>query len=217
VGHAASFNLGGGLDETDIEYSYYFGEDAPTSLSTTCRWNEVSGEDVGGHAMRSQEFSSGAFNEGFAHFISAVIWNSTASQAGQFKYYKSHLIYGYAKEVYPLDQPGSWSHDWLFTSSGCDCDAPSRTNCEGSNVEVSWLRALWTWRTAPGTKPTLPQVFSLYFKMMSGSCYPHNNENTPSVFSSALGVLSSSLLLRWNSIAVGYYTNTAPAGSVTCL
>ena len=113
---------------------------------------------VGSHAMRSKEYSVGAFVEGFAHFLSALAWNDHAQTGGAFRYYKD------------VDEPAYAdleADNWVVDLEGAGA-APSggvsnwmANMCsvhDGHSVEMDWLRFYWDYRTDAGSKPSHHQV-----------------------------------------------------------
>jgi hypothetical protein len=214
VGHSTSSSLGGpgGLS---FDYDFYGGQ--PGLLAPTCRWHEgTSSTGTWGHAMRSQEYQSAAFQEAFAHFVSAIVWNSANSSVATFKYYKTNTTYGYAAESYKLTQADTWPLAWNFTPNGCDCSNLSRLNCTGSATELDWLRALWNWRALAGFQPTLPEIFTIFSKLSFG-CIGTTWQNSSAGFRAATYATSSTQGIRWDSIQGNYGVDTAPPTQpVTC-
>lgn len=116
---------------------------------------------VGDHAMRSKEYSVGAFGEGFAHFLSAFAWNSSASTTAWFKYYKEvgDLAYAdFAADNWRLDvegiglAPAGGVSNWM----GNMCPVN-----DGYSVEMDWLRFYWDYLTnAGGPKPNIRKILA---------------------------------------------------------
>src|SRR5690606_38385641 len=55
----------------------------------------------GQHALRSQEWSSVAFGEGFAHFLSTLAFNDHTETDGYFRYYKDLSAYSHTTTSRP--------------------------------------------------------------------------------------------------------------------
>ncbi len=114
---------------------------------------------VGSHAMRSKEYSVGAFGEGFAHFLSTLAWNSSASTSAWFKYYKEvgdPAYADFAADNWRLDVEGigispsggvsNWMEDMCSVS-------------DGYSVEMDWLRFYWDYLTNAGVpKPNIRDI-----------------------------------------------------------
>lgn len=102
------------------------------------------------HAMHSREFQSAALTEGFAQFYSTVAWNYESATTGWFHYYKSNYKNG---SVTAVDvEFGGIGGELRYLETQCT-DSP-----DGRGVELDWLRALWDYRTNPGTKPSRYQI-----------------------------------------------------------
>lgn len=120
----------------------------------------------GAHALRSEELSSGAFIEGFAHYMATLTFNSHLSTSAWFKYYKDDTSTGggvtYNFDLVDVEgsgaSPAGGVSDWLHSANGCTCTA---TGCADRGVEMDWLRFLWDFRTDAGTQPTHAQIFNL--------------------------------------------------------
>jgi hypothetical protein len=128
-------------------------------------WSANSGDadcafvGVGDHAMRSKEYSAGAFGEGLAHFLSALAWNSSASTTAWFKYYKEALDPAYADfaaDNWRLDieglglAPSGGVSNWM--SNMCSVT-------DGHSVEMDWMRFYWDYLTNAGApKPTIRHI-----------------------------------------------------------
>ncbi len=114
---------------------------------------------VGSHAMRSKEYSVGAFGEGFAHFLSTLAWNSSASTTAWFKYYKEvgdPAYADFAADNWQLDvegiggAPSGGVSDWM--GSMCPVN-------DGYSVEMDWLRFYWDYLTNAGVpKPNIRKI-----------------------------------------------------------
>jgi hypothetical protein len=219
AGHVAGYWLGGPF-YVNYFTDYDFGNGQANEQAHLCKWDESSTDNssVSGHAMRSHEFARAAWNEGYAHFVSAIIWNDRTSETGTFKYYKTLLQYWYNGESYALGATDDWPVDWLHDSAyGCNCSgSPGPTQCEGTGVEIDWLRALWEWGSGAGTRPTLPQVFKSYYAT-SKRCIPFNFENVGSSFREATWLVSSTQGFRWTTASSPFDLDTTPPGDeATC-
>jgi hypothetical protein len=216
VGHSASFSLGGPSVSSVATFAQFYDGWVPL-LKPECRWDEGGVTTrTRGHAMRSQETQGTGFNEGFAHFVSAMTWNSSSSSDAEFKYYKTSSYYGYYSELYKLTLPDQWPLSWNSSAAGCDCSSLSRMNCVGSSSEIDWLRALWAWRTSAGTKPTLSQIFTVYYKMAS-ECAGEDYSNSSEVFRHSAYATSFPQGQRWDGIRVPFGVDTSPpGGGVLC-
>jgi hypothetical protein len=118
----------------------------------------------GKHAMRSQEHQTGAYLEGFAHYLSALAYNSHNETDGWFKYYKDTTTPNYTYDLIDIEavggSPAGGAVSWMRAGSGCDCEA-SYLGCEGYGVEMDWLRQFWDYRTnaSPASIPTRWDIF----------------------------------------------------------
>lgn len=136
-----------GWDFVDDEYGYA----PPTNSPPECKYS-----GVGDHALRSQEWGSAAFSEGFAHFLSTLAFNDHDETAGFFRYYKdlsALAVYQDLEDddwIVAVENPGSVTGGWM--AEACD-------NEVGTAVELDWLRHYWDFRTNTGAKPTHWQVF----------------------------------------------------------
>lgn len=108
---------------------------------------------VGDHALRSEEWASGAFVEGFAHFISTLAFNNHTEQGASFKYYKndSGLGFSYNFDTVDVENGASWFH----STTGCDCRNGS-PGCPERSTELDWLRFFGI--SAPTPAPTSPRT-----------------------------------------------------------
>lgn len=115
----------------------------------------------GNHAIRSAELNMPAFTEGFAHFIASVAFNDITEDDGVFRYYKAinHDDYDtFVAQNYRVSLKGTnalgGQVQWVETM--CVADWAERVTSE-----IDWMRFLWHFLTANGTKPTLQQILEL--------------------------------------------------------
>jgi hypothetical protein len=90
--------------------------------------------------MFSKEYSSGAFNEGFADFYAAAVLNNDAETGGKLKVFD---------DVINLESPS--------THMKTQCSSPFW----GFGNEGDWMRFFWDFRTDSGAKPTFLQILDL--------------------------------------------------------
>ncbi|MFN0244847.1 MAG: hypothetical protein ACKVWV_18335 [Planctomycetota bacterium] len=128
-------------------------------------WDADSGDvdcafaGVGLHAMRSKEYAAGGFIEGFAHYLSALAWNTHTQTDGIFKYYK---------EVTDAAYDDLEADNWRVDLDGIGGDpyggvtnwmASACFVSDGHSVEMDWLRFYWDYRTNSNTKPSHYEIF----------------------------------------------------------
>lgn len=220
AGHSLSWNIGDPEASSSIYYNYSFPSPShPYTVSEYCRWDE-DGDPLtltSAHAMRSQEFSATALNEGFAHFVSTIMWNDRTGTDGWYKYYKTNPFFGYAAEPYPLHEASYWAYDWLHESpEGCACADPVRANCSGTGDTLDWLRALWAWGSGTGTRPTISQIFRTYH-LAFHECAPDELTNASGRFREGLYTISNSQGFRWDVRSAPFGVDTSPGSeSATC-
>jgi hypothetical protein len=141
-------------------------ESGNPALEPLCAYTTPN-DGPGGHALRSREHAHGAYNEGVAHFLASLAWNSPDQTEGLFKYYKDGITnssyddmemtsYRVSLEgggVSPMGGPSDWFH----------------THCQelaGYSTEMDWLRFLWDYRTNDPAEldqsvPTNHDIFAL--------------------------------------------------------
>lgn len=135
-----------------------------------CRFTTTAGNgDVGGHAIRSAEYSSAGMTEGFAQFVAVAAFNDPSDVSGTFRYYKeldptafggssADLIDGDYLVSVPDDTEGGVNR---WTEQQCPTDFNATSPIEVTS-EIDWMRFFWDFITAPGTQPTFWDVVSLY-------------------------------------------------------
>lgn len=116
---------------------------------------------VGNHAMRSKEYATGAFVEGFAHYLSALAWNDHGQKDGWFKYYKEVDAPAYADlaaDEWRVDLEGAGQNPAGGVSAWMEnmCSVH-----DGHSVEMDWLRFYWDYRT-DGPKWVRPSHHDLF-------------------------------------------------------
>lgn len=162
-----------------------------------------SGNIVGLHALRSKEEQGGALVEGFAHFLSAYVFNAASGSDGWFKYYKQHDEYGYNYDL--VDLLGSDSNatggpaDVLHNVCGCadgDCT-------DGYGVELDWLRHYWRFYRDPGTKPAMAELF----EQLAAA---HPNMGETNVFFPLRDALNGALRTRWEQLGLELGADSTP-------
>jgi hypothetical protein len=105
------------------------------------------------HGMNSVEYASCAAMEGWAHFVSASIWNDdseTDNPGGRFVYWDN------AETIYDVEPAEQECYARIASNSGCDV----------YGVEKDWMRQWWDYRTNdraqdPGSRPSLNDLFDL--------------------------------------------------------
>ncbi|MGE0825529.1 MAG: hypothetical protein AB7G75_17005 [Candidatus Binatia bacterium] len=158
---------------------------------------------VGDHAMRSKEYEAGALTEGFAHFLSAYMFNAASGSDGWFKYYKQFPEYGYDYDLVDLlgtdadaiGGPGDVLHNV------CGCADGSCTS--GYGVELDWLRHYWRYYTDPGNQPSMAELFE-QLSQADGDMDSNN------VFLPLRDVLSEPLQSRWEQIGADLGADSTP-------
>ena len=151
------------------------------------------GTNANTHGIRSAEWSVGAMEEGFAHFIASATFND-AEEDGIFRYYKDintefnkpHYdafvaadlkvsLYG-GTNVNTLGGKNRW------TDSMCTNDWAE----PGVSSEIDWLRFFWHYWTRSGTSPTLPEILE-FFAWVVDENYAIDDTNVGTVLRTALG------------------------------
>lgn len=155
VGHWLQWSWGA---QEDVHYSY-------SATTPACAYS-----GVGDHALRSEEWSSGAMSEGFVHYLSTLAFNSHGSTNAAFRYYKEidDILDGDTPAYADLADDG-----WIVNVEGGTGSTISGgptdwydNNCSftnGTSVELDWLRFFWDYRTnavtAPAVRPTHHEIF----------------------------------------------------------
>jgi len=106
------------------------------------------GTNGNGHSMNATEYASCAAMEGWAHYVSADIWNNHpagSNPGGVFVYWNGTV---YDVEVQYKQCYTTWSNDWM---------------CDGYGTEKDWMRFWWDFHTnpTPGTPPSHGQLFNI--------------------------------------------------------
>lgn len=117
------------------------------------------------HAMRSLEYTSCAFHEGWANFVAADIWNGQVHDGGdpdgELRYWGPSVDVEVEADqggCFTVGNHGDTTNfrrafaDNCWQSNG-NC---SSGNCNGRGVELDWMRTLWDFHTdgdLPGTRP----------------------------------------------------------------
>jgi hypothetical protein len=158
---------------------------------------------VGDHAMRSKEYEAGALTEGFAHFLSAYMFNAASGSDGWFKYYKQFPEYGYDYDLIDLldsdiDAVGG-PGDVLHNVCGCADGACT----SGYGVELDWLRHYWRYYTDPGVQPSMAELFEQLAQADLDMDY--NN-----VFLPLRDVLNGPLQSRWEQLGTELGADSTP-------
>ncbi|MDC0720355.1 hypothetical protein [Nannocystis bainbridge] len=162
---------------------------------------------VGNHALRSEEWASGAFVEGFAHFISTLAFNQHTEQNGIFKYYKNDSGSGFSYNFDTVDVEGSSS--WLHSTSGCDCRNGAFL-CPDRSTELDWLRFFWDFRTNPGGTGDPQPTHADIFAMLAHVGANHLNYGLTQIFQWLDDAVPSTLQTRFTDYAEHNGVDTAP-------
>jgi hypothetical protein len=102
----------------------------------------------GQHKMWSLEHQASAANEGWAHFVSADVWNDHEQTDCAFGYWRQKGSTGYVNQA--LDcEAASTGFPVSFMRTECDTNS---SDFGTKGVEVDWLRAFWDTHTN-GTNP----------------------------------------------------------------
>lgn len=136
-------------------------------LDTACpASNEVTDDDEvenrNTHSLVSNEYQASAFNEGFAHFYAARVWNSNAEDGCVFNHYKRE--FGIDLDLLAIDCEGALSmprdggNNDRFPVGYLEekCSQPFSNH----GTELDWLRQLWDVYTNGATEnqPTFPEM-----------------------------------------------------------
>lgn len=160
-----------------------------------CAW-----DGDGDHALRSREGNAAAFNEGFAHFLSTLMYNdhSQPNAGAKFRYYKDvDDVDAYSDLVadeYIVDVEGGVGNVDGGPNRWMETQCPTTA---GHGVEMDWQRFYWDYRTDSGVRvPTHSELFQHVADAIE------NNPWEPETAWQHLrdSLFSSNLLLyaRWN-------------------
>ena len=111
------------------------------------------------HKLTSNEYMTAAMTEGWAHYVAALIWNTTANC--YFPEFDSS-INGYAAVNCRYGTPG-YPINYIRYKCEPSCTTPGSAACLNHGVPLDWLRTFWrTNRTqnCGGTIPAWLDVFA---------------------------------------------------------
>jgi hypothetical protein len=95
--------------------------------------------DVGSYSIATKEWNSVGFREGFAHFISAKIWNNKETE-GTFTWFaQAHDLERY--NFGASNNPGGRLENQCCVGGGC------AEVWAGAGTNEDWVRFLWDWYT----------------------------------------------------------------------
>lgn len=145
------------------------------SYSVNSGGSECTTEETS-HALHSKEYQSAALTEGFAQFYATAIWNDESQGNGWFHYYKDYYKNGSVQDVNVENGPTGGVTAYMEN----ECTG----TFTGYGVELDWQRALWDYRTNPGTKPTHYQILRQYKNAVTGGSW--SNTGAGDAFAAAI-------------------------------
>lgn len=151
----------------------------------------------GTHSLSSKEYQGCAASEGFAHFYSARVWNSTNQDDCVFSYYKDER--GLGSEI-AFDCEGSGSTPLLsgldpFPTAYFDNVCTGVTSNMG--VEADWLRALWDTHTN-GAITTAPTFINMIDWMRNAFFFTPPGESPYANLDYEANIVGGSLNSNWD-------------------
>lgn len=139
----------------------------------------------------TKEWGSIGIREGFAHYISARIWNAAAAD-GQFKWGSSFDL----ERWDPSNLPGGY----LVNQCCPDSDMACAASLDGAGTITDWMRAFWDMHTDATctslTKANMPYLYA--FTILQGGL---TNDNFFSATQAAMSWWSSTCQDRWDDLA----------------
>lgn len=229
MGHWVENVIGGGIGPGP-DYKYPT-KDAPCKFGVNdpkdLLGNTIKPGNANTHGIRSSEYSFGAMGEGFAHFISSVVFNdfddvgNVVDNDGVFRYYKDINVDTFTDYKDFFNPPGNSRVSLLTGNDPESFGGPDRwTNNEclqdwsenEISSELDWLRFFWHFVTRSGPSPTVRQLLEL-FKFVKDQNYVVDQINIFPVLQQAVGdsPVMMPFLGRFNNAntAMGVY-NAAP-------
>lgn len=115
----------------------------------------------GSHAMTSKESGRCASGEGFAHFYSAITWNSPLESNCFFRYWNGTTVNCNSGETgRPLRyMENTCNRSWDFDLDGLN----DYSSWDGLGVEIDWLRVFWNMRTDACSPTTTVSSWMTYW------------------------------------------------------
>jgi hypothetical protein len=124
-----------------------------TVTDPTCGAETGSGDNGNTHSMRSEEYSSAAAGEGFAHFYAADVFNNHNEQDCSFEYYSP-----VGGDTTPVVNCETSNTNFPLRRHEVNCGGTA-----GNGVELDWFRTFWDVHTdaiSPSVDATFSQIMN---------------------------------------------------------
>jgi hypothetical protein len=154
LGHAIAAIYYGNHDDAQD------GGEPNVSLSHNVNPNACGTQDSDGpsYSISSKEWNSVGFREGFAHFISAKIWNNKETEATFTWFAQAHDLERY--NLGASNNAGGRLENQCCAGGGCS------DSWAGAGTNEDWMRFLWDWYTNTSDscpdRPTKLDMLKLY-------------------------------------------------------
>lgn len=155
----------------------------------TCEF--TTGGGFSAYGNNTKEWSSLAIREGFAHFISASVWNADAND-GQFRWDSS----------FDLDRwnAGNTAGGYLVNTCCPGGSASCAASLDGAGVITDWMRGLWDMNTDPTCVLSRTDMGELYADLLNQAGLANDNFY-PKSASVMLSNWGSTCANQWEYIA----------------
>jgi hypothetical protein len=124
-----------------------------------------------GYSISSKEWNSVGFREGFAHFISAKIWNNKETEATFTWFAEAHDLERY--NFGASNNAGGRLENQCCVGGGCS------DSWAGAGTNEDWVRFLWDWYTNTSDscpdRPTKLDMLKLYRQTRLNGGLTNNN------------------------------------------
>lgn len=120
------------------------------------------------YSFFSKEWSSIAAKEGWAHFVSAKVWNNKASD-GQFRF-------GSSLDLERWDS-GNTAYGRTYNVCCDDDNSSCENSLDGASTNGDWMRGLWDMYTnnSCSNAPSLTDMTRLYSELVNSSGLSNSN------------------------------------------
>jgi hypothetical protein len=139
------------------------------------------------YTNRTKEWSSLAFREGFAHFISARVWNDSAAD-GHFRWGQSYDLDRWDSS----DAPGGYLVNECCSGTGGSC----ANSLNGTGVIPDWMRGLWDFHT-DSVCPRSKSQMALFHWLVAGQSGLDNDEFF-AASQTAASIFGTTCAQRWD-------------------
>jgi hypothetical protein len=161
-------------------------------------WSEAG--DLFAHLLFSREHAGAAFNEGFAHFMSTLVFNDVDDTTAYFDYYKDYSgIYSGANLQTLNASHGSPDIAEDIDPGGVICNVCGGSSSKGT--EYDWLAFYWAYLTTgnDASQPTVVEILTHLDAAIDDADGEHSQ-----VYGSFPNTVQGSFADRWDDLSAQF-------------